>query len=905
MREGLHEFWLRVKGLARRRRMHREMAEELAFHQEMLRAKLTREGVGEADMEMAARRRFGNPGRWQERLRELWQLRSVENFARDVRFAVRLLSRTPGFTAVALLTLALGVGANTTVFSLINGLLLRPLAVPHSDRLAVLAIDFGPERVNYSYSFPEPLFRGLEKRHDVFSTVFAFSGHDKMQVRARDGNENVDGQVVSGGFFSALETAPLLGRTLTEGDDREGGDPAGFAVVIGESFWQSWFGRAPDVLGRKLTIDNTVFTVVGVMPKRFTGADPMDRPMLWVPLATEPILNSNRSMTKAGVHAWWLNVLGRMQPGVTLEQANAAVGSETNAILDENAGDAGWVANQLKRHFRFVAERGSGGFSYLRLQFRKPLMAVFAMCGGILLLACLNLTSLLMARGAARERELATRLAVGASRGRLTQQLLTESLLIAVAGTALGLAVAPLVSQALGALLLSGARESHLDTSLDVRVFAFAALVAVTATLVIGLAPALRATSRELSEQIKSGQHTTQKQERHRWLPQLLMAVEVALALVLVVGAGLLATTLVRLYRSGAGFDPKDLENVLFPMDKAGMDHAALMEFYQQAGDGLRQTPGVSAVSFARVVPFTGFVWDDDMTAPGEKGIDTHINSVGPGYFSAMRIPLLEGRDFRWNGTPAEGNKVLLNEKAAKLLFPHGGALGRIVSQTQGPKRAPIPYEVVGIVGDAKYEDLRSDPPPTGYVAMTQDEGKESPSYYAVVRTSGDAGSVANAARRLARQMAPAIPAPVMTSMMTTVDDSLSAERMMALLSVFFAACALLVTAIGLYGTLAYATARRTSEIGIRMALGARRAQVVGLVCSQNALVAVAGTGVGLIAALLASKALASFLYGTGARDPWVLAGSVAALAVTASAASLLPALRASRIDPMAAIRCE
>ncbi|HVT95879.1 MAG TPA: FtsX-like permease family protein, partial [Acidobacteriaceae bacterium] len=466
--------------------------------------------------------------------------------------------------------------------------------------------------------------------------------------------------------------------------------------------------------------------------------------------------------------------------------------------------------------------------------------------------------------------------------------------------------VAPLVSHALGAMLLSGARESHLDTSLDVRVFAFAALMAVTATLVIGLVPALRATSRDLNEQIKSGQHSTQKQERHRWLPRALMSVEVALALVLVVGAGLLASTLVRLYRSGEGFDPHGVQNVAFSMEKSGMNHASLMAFYQQIGEGLRRVPGVTAVSFARIVPLTGYVWDEDMSASGGKPTDTYFNAVGPGYFSAMRIPLREGRDFGWNETTAEGGKIVLNAQAAKLLFPHGGALGRIVNRSRGPKESPLPYEVVGVVGDAKYEDLRSQAPPAAYTAMTQEEGKDSPSsYYAVVRTSGDAGSVASAARKLAQHLAPGIPAPVTTSMMTTVDDSLSAERMMALLSVFFAACALLVTAIGLYGTLAYATARRTSEIGIRMALGARRSQVVGLVCSQNALVALVGTAVGLIAALLASKALASFLYGTGAQDPWVLIGSVAALAVIASAASLLPALRAARINPVVAIRCE
>ncbi|HEX4037395.1 MAG TPA: ABC transporter permease [Acidobacteriaceae bacterium] len=265
--------------------MDREMAEELVFHQEMLRAKLSREGVAAKDMEVAVQWKFGNAGRWQERLRELWQLRWVENFARDVSFATRLLRRTPGFTAVALLTLALGVGANTTVFSMIDGLLLRPLAVPHSDRLAVLEITGrGPQPV---YSFPEPLFRGLEKRHDVFSTVFAFFGHAQLQVRGRDGDENVPGQFVSGGFFPALETAPLLGRALGDADDRKGGNPAGFAAVISEAFWARWFNRTPDVVGRKLTINNVVFTVAGVMPQRFMGADPLERPQIYLPLATE------------------------------------------------------------------------------------------------------------------------------------------------------------------------------------------------------------------------------------------------------------------------------------------------------------------------------------------------------------------------------------------------------------------------------------------------------------------------------------------------------------------------------------------------------------------------------------------------------------------------------------------
>ncbi len=897
----LHEFWLQAKGLFRRRQMHREMADELELHQELLRAKLLRDGVAEEDVEAAVRRRFGNSSQWQERLRELWQVRWVENFARDVSFAARLLRRSPGFTAVALLTLMLGVGANTTVFSIIDGLLLRPLPVPHSDQLAVLGIQRGGR---VGHSFPEPLFRGLEARHDAFATVFA-SSRTTLQVRGRDGNENIEGDYVSGGFFPALETTPLLGRTLTTEDDRRGGNPAGFGVVISEHFWESWFNRAADVVGRKLTIDNTVFTVVGVMPKRFIGADPLARPDLYVPLAAEQILNGARNMTDSGVDGWWLTVMGRLQPGVTLAQADAEEAAATSAILHERVSDAGWLDRQMNRHLQFRAESGSVGFTWAREEFRRPLVAVFAMCGGILLLACLNLTSLLMARGAARERELATRLAMGATRGRLTQQLLTESLLIAVTGTALGLALAPLISRALGALLLSGEFDAHLDTSLDIRVFAFAALAAVLATLTIGLVPALRASSSELNEQIKSGQHTIQAQERNRWLPRVLMSVEVALALVLVVGAGLLASTLVRLYRSGEGFDPRGVQNVAFSMDKSGMDHDALMGFYRDVGDGLSHVPGVRSVSFALIVPFNQRVWDEDFAAAkAQPAHDVDLNAVGPDYFHAMRIPLLEGRDFRWNDTKDTGLKIILNQTAAKLLFPQEDPLGRTVYKSDGPIAPSVPYEVIGVVGDAKYESLREPVPATGYAAMMQDD-RHSPSYIAVVRTDGDTGSVASAARTLAQRLAPGIPVPTMTSMMTTVDDSLSAERMMALLSVFFAGCALLVTAIGLYGTLAYATARRTSEIGIRLALGARRAQVVALVCSQNALVALAGTTSGLFAAVLASKALASFLYGTTARDPWVLAGSVLALALIASAASLLPALRAARIDPMAAIRCE
>ena len=588
------------------------------------------------------------------------------------------------------------------------------------------------------------------------------------------------------------------------------------------------------------------------------------------------------------------------RPGVTLEQANASLATVSRPILHAASDDAEFIGEEEKGHFRFAAEPGSRGFADARLLFRRPLLAMFAMCAGILLLACLNLAGLLMARGAARERELATRLAIGATRRRLIQQLLVESLLIAVLGTAAGLAVAPLVSRSLTALLFSGDRGWLLDTSLDMRVLCFAACVAVISAVLIGLVPALEATAGNVNDQIKDGQHARQRLERRRILPRILLASEVALALVLVVGAGLLATSMVRLFKSGVGFDPKGLVNIAFRMDKQPLEGDSLMRKYQELGEGLSRQPGVKNVSFEFIVPLSHRGWNGRYGAPGTQPQLMFMNSVGPDYFRTMRIPLYQGREFTWADSKASGLKITLNRSAANLLFPGEEALGRQVIE----ESSHATYQVVAVVGDTKYRDMRAPAPPSGYIPMMQDEQKK-PSLTAVVRTDGPQAGLASAARSVTARLAPTIPAPTLSTMNEVLNDAMSTERMMALLSVFFAGCALLVTGIGLYGTLAYATARRTSEIGIRMALGARRIGVILLVFRENAVVASIGTVAGLTIALLVSRALGSFLYGTTARDPWVLLGSVAALTLIASVASLLPALRAARIEPMAAIRCE
>ncbi|MGA2047320.1 MAG: ABC transporter permease [Terracidiphilus sp.] len=895
----IRTLFSRVAALFGKRELDAELDEELRTHIDFAVEENLKRGMNAHQARTTALKEFGGMTQTKETYRVQRGLPLIEQVGRDLRFAVRQLLKSPGFTLVAMLTLALGVGANTAVFSLINGLLLRPLPVPHAEQLAMLRYgDVVPDQSDYELC--TPFFRGLENLHEVFSDVFAYNG-DTLLVKGQSGSENVPGMLVSGQFFQAMETAPLLGRYLTPQDDRPGGSPAGLAVVISEDLWNNRFNRAPDVVGRILIIANTPFTIVGVMPKRFIGPDPTQRPEIYAPLSADPIIDAPRNHIDAGIHAWWLVVGARLKPGMTMEQANAALLAVSNPILHEaGAADASFIAEREKEHIHFAAEPGSKGYTYARFLFRKPLVAMFIMCGGILLLACLNLASLLMARGVARQRELATRLAMGATRRRVIQQLLSESLLIAVLGTVAGLTAAPLVSHTLAALAENNWSEMRLDTSLDLRVFGFAALIAIVSSILIGLIPALQATAGNLNDHIKEGQQARPAFERRKILPRALMATEVAVALTLVIGAGLLATSLLRLFRSGAGFDPKGLVNIAFKVDKQQLEGDALMRVYQQLGEGLNHQPGVKSVSFEFIVPLSHRGWNAYYSAPAGGQHQIFLNAVGPNYFGTMRIPLYLGREFNWNDSKASGLKIILNQSAAKQFFPGQNAVGQQITYP----REKVSYEVVGVVGDAKYREMQSPAPAAAYVPIQQAEQPKI-SLTAVVRTDGPLAPLAAAARALAGNMAPSIPAPVMTTVDEVLNKNVSAERMMALLSLFFAGCALLVTAIGLYGTLAYATARRTSEIGIRMALGARRAGVVAMVFRENVLIAAVGTGVGLIAAVLASRALASFLYETSPRDPSVLLFSVTALAFVASAASILPAVRAAQIDPMRALRNE
>ena len=881
-----------------RREIYNDLAEEMRQHLEEKTEYLMRDGMSRGEAEHAARRAFGNVALIEENGREPWQWPRIENLLRDLSFSARLLRKSPGFAIVAILTLTLGVGANTAVFSLLNGLLLRPLPVPDAQRLVLIRV---APKISWGYSFTEPIFRKLEDRHEVFSSIFAFYIH-RFQIRSQIGKETVSGALVSGSFFDALATPPELGRYLTPADDRKGLNE--YPVVIGDDFWKTRFDRDPGVLGRKLVLDDVAFTIVGVMPKSFIGGDANSRPQIFVPLVTEPLVDAPYNMTERGYQTWWLRVGARLKPGISLAQANANLQSIAPPIFREVIPDPNFNLNGVKRdRLSLAADPGSAGYSILRIRYRDPLLLIFALCVVVLLLACINLASLLLARSTMRQREIATRLAIGATRRRLIQQLLVDSLLLASLGTAAGLAVAPLVSRILVAMLVHGENRLYLDASIDWRVFLFAVVAAMLSTILIGLLPALQVTAGDLNQHMKNGSQAT-RGERRKLLPKVLLAVEVALAMVLVSGAGLLGASLVRLYKSGLGFDPKNLVLVNLDMGKQPLDGEQLTRLYQDLTDRFAHQPGVVSVGLSSVPPLSGSTWMGELHLPGGTNRDVYDSHVGPEYFRTMRIPLLEGREFTWQDDPRSPRKIILSQAAAKSLFPSGDALGKQVQETDDNKTES--YEVVAVVGDTTYNDLRAPAPPTAYFPITQTTDKK-PTYTAILRLSNSeqAAPLAASIRRATVDRAPEIPSPVFITMDEQVDDSIAAERVMALLSVFFAVSALLVTGIGLYGVLSYSTARRTSEIGIRMALGAERPQVISLIFRENVWIAVGGCALGLLTALLSSRVLATFLYGTSPRDPWVMLLSLTLLCLIAAVASIIPAMRAASIEPVKALRAE
>jgi putative ABC transport system permease protein len=586
--------------------------------------------------------------------------------------------------------------------------------------------------------------------------VFGFVRRN-LRLRTRSGREDISGQLVSGAYFPMLQVAPMIGRYIVPQDDRPG-TPGGGVAVISAAFWHSDFGSDPNVSGRQLTLNQTVFTIVGVMPESFMGTDHDEHPDVFIPLESEPLIDAPFNSIAAGYRVWWMWIGGRLKEGHSLEEAAAFVKVNSFSMTHGKETPLTFKFNDYRLEDLYItAEPGLTGYSTIRFRFAKPLRVLMILVGLVLLLACLNLATLLMARAAARRREISTRFALGASRFRLIRQLLTECLLLSLSGTILGLLAALLLTHALALLLAPQHRISslHIDTASDLTVFTFTATIAVAVTLLAGAAPALRSTGRRL-ENLREASGTLRAVERRRLWPCALLALEVAVALVLVTGASLLGYSLLKLHQTPLGFDPAGLVHVVLDSDRGKIRTAALPEMYRQLTERLKGLPSVTDVSICAYVPFSGDIGMSEIAVPGKGHQPLWQNSVGPGYFSTMHTSLREGREFRWSDSGARGKVVILNVSAEKVLFPGERALGQHVTGDGGKSL----LEIAGVVDDAKYSSVRDASPPTIYYPAALEMEKGASSWVFMLRVSGPLAPVISSVSKIIHRNVPELPAP-------------------------------------------------------------------------------------------------------------------------------------------------
>jgi predicted permease len=830
----------------------------------------------------------------------------------DLRHALRTLIASPGFAAVAVLSLALGIGANTAIFSVLHGVAMRPLPVQDPDRLVILSdpssngVAIGSssgERELFTYAE----FEQLRDRTTTMTSLLAVQSQPtRVSMRIGDGEpEDVLTALASAEYFTTLGVPAALGRTFTARDAAvEGAAPY---AVISDDFRRRRFA-AGDAIGARLTVRDHVFTIVGVTPPAFFGETVGQRPDVWVPMGMQAVVLPTRDWLRdvpRGVEkVMWLHVIGRLAPGKTLDEAQA----EANVIFKQ-ALAAFYGASGAANANGFLDQRiqvrpGATGASELRDGFAEPLRMLLGAAAVVLLIACANLGNLMLARTTARSREMSVRLALGASRGRLIRQLLTESLCVACAGGVAGLFAAAVMR---GGLLLLAPRDTVLPAAVDGRVLAFAFFVTLAAGLVLGLLPALRATSaKALGGLREQGRGLTGSSAWHR-VSKLVVVLQLALSLPLLVGAGLLVRTLTNLQRVDLGYDRQRLFVVRVDVESGGYAPEARITLFEELLQRLRAVPGVRAATYSANGLFTGNESSDDILVEGytSKGEDDHgsrYDHIGPGYFSTMGIPIRLGREIGPQDHAGATQVCVINESFAKLFFAGRSPLGLHITQVYGNQRTT--YQVVGVAANSRGRRLRGEVETRFFVPVAQPVNpRRSISY--LLRTRGEPAAIATDVRRAVRAVAPSAPITVARTLTELIDERTSQERLLARLSVMFGTVGLLLAAIGLYGVLSYGITRRTNEIGIRKALGAQHRNVITLVLRETGALLVVGLLVGGALSALSIQLIASRLYGLAATDPTAIGVSTLLLAAVALAATALPAWRASRIDPLTALRYE
>jgi putative ABC transport system permease protein len=852
-------------------------------------------GMTPDDARAAALRAFGNVALVKEGARAVWIPVWIDQLLQDARYALRTLRRSPGFSTVVVLTLALGIGLNTGIFGLIDALLLRSLPVRHPQQLiALMRIQGGQSGESFSY----PQVRFLAEQNEIFLSLCGFSV-DTFNVGPPEALEPTGGAWVSANYYQTLGLVPIVGRLLAPDDDRPG---ASLAAVITDNYWARKFGRDPSAIGRPLLVEGVPVTIVGVSPPGFSGAIVGNAADITVALNVLPQLKPERK-SMLGVGGRWLKVLARPREGLSRDQLKARLAIVWAQYL------SGTVTPQMSPAARARAlsptldlRAGATGSSPLRGQFRQPLLVLMGVVGLVLIIACVNVANLLLARAAARQREVALRLALGASRGRVVRQLLTESGLLAILGGGLGIAFASFGGGVLVNLISSGSGPDAseaiaLDLGTSWRVLAFTTLVTVTTTLLFGLAPACRATVAEPNLTMNaSPNRVTGSRGR---LASALVAAQVSISLLLLIGAGLFVQTLQNLRTLDRGFRHEGVLLVNVDATRAGYDGTRLRAFYQQVLANAERLPGVTSASLSSITPLMGGGISLPIAVNGQPiaSGELHGNLVAPRYFETLSTPIVLGRDFTLRDDATAPGVAIVNEAFVRHHMPNGSPLEQRVSVVGSPRE----LQVVGVVKDAVYEGLRQTPPPTVYGAYFQSGGG------AVTLEIYGGGSLAQAASAIRAEVQPKLAGKLVRiqTLTSQLESSLVQERLMATLASAFGGLALMLAAVGLYGVLAYTVVRRTSEIGIRVALGAQRSQVLGLVMRDVTRMLALGTAFGLPAAWAASRLVSSMLFGLAANDPVTIVLAVALLVMTGLLAGYLPARRATKVDPLVALRCE
>jgi putative ABC transport system permease protein len=884
-------------------RRKRDLDEEIQAHLRMAVHDRVERGETLTEARAAAAKEFGNVPLVKDVTRETWGWEWLESAGQDLKYALRRLLKSPGFTIAAIATLSLGIGANTAIFELLDAVLLQSLPVKNPQELAeVRIVDRDKARGNSVSAYPaitNPIWEMLREDHLGFSKIAAW--RDTGFSRDSGGDARfAKGLWVSGDFFNVLGVRPIQGRLFTAEDDRRGCGLPG--AVISYGFWQQEYGGGP-ALGRKLMLNDKPVEVIGVTPASFFGLDVGQNFDVALPVCSQPFLETESKLDAST--QWWLSVIGRRDPSWPVERVAAHLGAASPAIFAETL-RPDYPVESMKdyRAMKLTAAPSAAGVSMLRETYSEPLRILLGISGLVLLITCANLASLMLARTSAREREMAVRLAIGAGRSRLIRQVLSESLLLSLAGAFAGAVLARTLSRGLVAFLNTANNQVSLDFKQDWRLFVFLLAVSLVTCVLFGLAPALRASRTAPGAAMKTGGHGMTASRGRLGFRGALVVSQVALSLVLLFSALLFTESLRNLMTDDPGFQAK---GVLI----AGLDFARLQvpanrraAFQRELLDRVRSIPGVDAAAQTNIVPLSGSGWTNTVWIDGRtQRQDSRFSSVSPEYFKTLSIPVLAGRDFSDGEKIQSPRAAIVNEAFARLLGLGPNPIGMRFRREATPTSPEEVNEIIGVVQNTKYRSIRRPAEAIAFLDIAQDNDADN-SMRVLVRSKLPMETVKAAIRRTVQDVSSGISFDF-EGLQDQIRQSLQAERLLATLSGFFGALAVVLAMIGLYGVMSYTVAERTSEIGIRMALGARRADVTAMILRKAATLLVAGLALGAGLALASASAASALLFGLRPRDPITLALAAAVLTAVALGASYLPARRAAALDPIASLREE